>query len=194
MDLYRYHHASEVDLEARDEAMGMLADLVKESLDADAVETWVRAAPINLDVSDVLVVGEIRWPRSLGRPDTPSLVDGFVITTSWWAEAGHATPEGWVNDITAWIPDEVMPNLRENLSNAEDYSVRYLFRAQSANGQTGEPDTQVEVRLADVAWRHPGRAARHRQYLSSHGFQFHRDGHFLRLPNIIVAGQPFARP
>src|SRR5215213_3626640 len=79
----------EADLEARDEALGAFHDLVKTSFDPEDVEKWVRASPIRQNLFDDMAVGQIRWPRSLGQPNAPSLADGFVITSKWWADAWH---------------------------------------------------------------------------------------------------------
>lgn len=187
---------AELDREAREEAFDTFPRLVKSSVAADDVEKWVRASTIRQDLFDDLVVGTIRWPRTMGHPDSASLSDGFHITTSWWADVWHLGLDGTiVTDLQGWIRDDVPPELRDGLFESDHYSVRYLFRATGRSDPKGEPDVQVEVRLADVRWSRPGRAAHHRErFLSSHGFQFFRDGRFLKLPDITVSAQPFVLP
>ena len=177
------------DLEARDEALGTFQDLVKTSFDPREVEKWVRASTIRQDLFDDMAVGQIRWPRSLGQPDAPSLSDGFVIRAKWWADIWHIGLDGSIIvDLQGWMPG-IPPDVRDGLSEPDHYSVRYLFRAQVDN------DNQVEVQFSDVAWHHPGRSVHPRQlYLSSHGYQFYSAGNFVTLPDITADSRPFFHP
>lgn len=195
-DPHRNLENAESDLEARDDAIDMFRSLVKTSVAADDVEKWVRGSPLREDLFDDLVVGTIRWPRTIGCPDSPSLADGFHISTSWWRDIWHLGLDGsTVTDFKGWMPNDLAPNVRDGLSEPDQYSLRYLFRAPGTSDPNGEPDVQVEVRLADVGWKWPGRAAQHRQrFLSSHGFQFFRAGRFLQLPEITVSAEPFLLP
>jgi hypothetical protein len=183
--LEHYHS----DLQARDQALGTFGDVVKTTFDPKDVEKWVSSSLVRKSLFDDMVVGQIRWPRSLGRPDTPNLSDGFVITTKRWVDIWHIGIDGAiVEDLRGWIPG-VAPDVRDGLSTADHHSVHYLFHAPVDN------DGEVEVKFSDVIWRLqvlPGNPKRH--YLSSHGFQFSSDGHFLALPDITIDGQPFFHP
>jgi hypothetical protein len=172
------------DLEARDEARGIFRDLVKTSFDPRDIEKWVRASPIRQSLFDDVAVGQIRWPRALGRPDAPSLFDGFVITTKFWADVWHVGLDGSVVVDLGWTPG-LPPDLREDVSKPDEYCVRYLFHAS-------ENDNQVEVQFADMDWHRPGRALQRKKlYLSSHGYVFQTGGAFMTLPEITVDDRPF---
>jgi hypothetical protein len=185
MPLYETEHRPS-EAETRAETLVALRDLVKSSFDPRQIETWVHASQIRQDLSDDLVVGRIRWPRSLGRPASAELAGGFVIQPLIWADVWHITPEGVVDDLLNLLPG-LPADLRDGFAEPDFYSVRYLFRAAEVGA--------VEVRFSDVGWRHPGRAAFPRRlYLSSHGFGFERHSQFVALPDITVASQPFFHP
>jgi hypothetical protein len=190
-DHARYGPAQEChpDSEARDEALDVFSDLVRSSFDPSDVEKWVRASPIRVDLFQTYSAGRIRWPRALGRPDTPNLFDGFRITTAHWADIWHLTPEGPVQDFNGWMYNSSNVDLRDGLSDLDYYSIRYLFVASA------ETANKVEVNLADVPWRVPGRSARdQRRYLSSHGYEFTSGGSFMSLPEITLDSRPFVQP
>jgi hypothetical protein len=177
------------DLEARDEAIGTFQDLVKTSFDPQDVEKWVRASPIRQNLFNDMAVGQIRWPRSLGRPDAPSLSDGFLIRTKFWADIWHIGLDGSIIvDLQGWLPG-VPPDLRDGLSEPDHYSLSYLFHSPVNN------DDKVEVEFSDVPWHHRGRSVHARQlYLSTHGYEFYSDGNFITLPDITVDSRPFFHP
>ena len=177
------------DLEARDEVLDTFRYLLKTSFDPREVEKWVRASSIRQNLFDDMAVGQIRWPRSLGRPDAPNFSDGFVIRTKFWVDVWHIGSDGSViEDLQGWMPG-IAPDLRDGLSEPDHYSVRYLFHAPV------DKDDQVEVQFSDVPWHHPGRFVHPRQlYLSSHGYQFYSNGNFITLPDITIDNQPFFLP
>jgi hypothetical protein len=181
------HHHS--DLEARDQALDTFGDLVKTSFNLREVEKWVGSSLVRESLFDDMVVGQIRWPRSLGRPDTPNLSDGFVITTKLWVDIWHIGIDGSiVEDLRGWAPG-IAPDVRDGLSTADHHSVHYLFHPPVDN------DGEVEVKFSGVPWRLQVRSGNpKRRFLSSHGFQFFSDGHFLALPDITIDSQPFFHP
>jgi hypothetical protein len=182
-------HNHSGDLEVRDEAIGTFRDLIQTSFDPRDVDKWVRASRIRQNLFDDLAVGRIRWPRSLGRPDAPSLSEGFVIRTKFWVDVWHIGLDGSIIvDLQGWMPG-ILPDLRDGFSEPDHYSVRYLFHAPVEN------DDEVEVQFSDVPWHHPVRAVQPQPlYLSSHGYQFHSDGTFFTLPDITVDSRPFFHP
>ena len=182
------------DLEARDEAIGTFRDLVKSSFDPRHVEKWVSASPIRQNLFDDMAVGQIRWPRSLGRPDTANLFDGFVFRTKFWVDIWHIGLGGSIiHDLRGWEPG-VPPNLRDTASDPDHYSVQYLFQTVSGNDVDQETDNEIEIQFSDALWYGPVRRAQPQTlYLSSHGFQFQRNGTFIALPDITVGNHPFLR-
>lgn len=185
-EIYESFEDCNSDLEARDETIGSFHDLIKTSFDPRDVEKWVAASQIRQNLFDDMAVGQIRWPRSLGRPDTASLSDGFAIKTKTWVDIWHIGLDGSiVQDLLGWTPS-APPELRDGLSEPDHYSVRYLIHAAA------DRDNQVEVQFSDTAWNHPGRSVHRRQlYLNSHGYQFFSGGKFMTLPDIIVDNRPF---
>lgn len=182
------------EVEARDEVIGTFHDLVKSSFDPRHVEKWVTASPIRESLFDDMAVGQILWPRSLGRPDAANLFDGFVFRTKFWVDIWHIGLDGSIiHDLRGWEP-AVPPALRDNVSEPDHFSVQYLFQTVSGHDVDKETDNEIEVQFSDAAWYPPIRSAQpQRLYLSSHGFQFHRNGTFIALPNIIVGNHPFVR-
>jgi hypothetical protein len=182
------HEGVHHDSLAYDEAHSVFQDLIRTSFDTDDLEKWIDKSRVRQDLFGELVVGVIRWPRYLGRPASPQLSDGFELLHRFWADTWHLGVNGPVQDILGWLPGEP-PVVRENLSEPEHYSVRYLFYASP------DIDEQIEVRFSNVSWQRPGRAVHQPNlYLSSHGFQFHTAGGFMALPTITVANQPFFHP
>jgi hypothetical protein len=172
--------------EAFDEVAIAFHDMVKASVDARTIEKWVGKTEVRRSLFDDMAMGRIRWPRSLGRPDTPNLSDGFVIRAKFWVDIWHIDGNGSVVvDLEGWTPGLAV-DLLDNVADPDYYSVRYLFNAARQN------DNRVEVSLANVPWHRPVRFDRPRQhYLSSHGFEFHSGGTFVSLPTIELADQPF---
>ena len=181
-------------LEARDEVIGAFRDLVKSSFDPRHVEKWVSASPVRQNLFDDMAVGQIKWPRSLGRPDAANLFDGFIFRTKFWVDIWHIGLDGSiVYDLRGWEPG-VTPNLRDTVSDPDHYSVQYLFQTVSGHDVDKTTDNEIEIQFSDAAWYRPARYAQPQKlYLSSHGFQFHRDGTFIALPDIFVGDHPFVR-
>jgi len=182
------------DLETRDEVIGTFRELVKTSFDPRHVEKWVSASPIRQNLFDDMAVGQIRWPRSLGRPDAANLFDGFVFRTKFWVDIWHIGLDGSIiHDLRGWEPG-IPPGLRDGVSEPDHYSVQYLFQTVSGHDVDKETDNEIEIQFSDVVWYRPIRYVQPQKlYLSSHGFQFHRDGTFIALPDIIVGNHPFVR-
>ena len=172
--------------EAFDEVAIAFHELVKTAVDARVVEKWVGRTEVRRSLFDDMAFGRIRWPRSLGRPDTPNLSDGFVVRAKFWADIWHIDGNGSVVvDLEGWMPG-LPVDLLDNLSEPDHYSVRYLFSAAKQN------DNRVEVSLANVPWHRPARFQRPRHlYLSSHGFEFYSGGTFVSLPTIEISDRPF---
>ena len=186
-----YDTPAEQDALAYDDARRTFFDLLETSMDAAHLAKWIDKAPARQELFDGLVVAIIRWPRALGRPDSPRLSDGFTFQQRFWVDVWHLGLDGSVvQDLNGWQPVPGEPDVaRDNLAEPEHYAVRYLFHA--------DPDVeqQLEVHFSDVPWRHPGQTThRTRRYLSSHGFDFQTGGGFMALPPITVDSKPFFRP
>ena len=172
--------------ESFDKATIAFHELVKSSVDARAVENWVGRTEVRRSLFDDMAMGRIRWPRSLGRPETPNLADAFVVRAKFWVDVWHIDGNGSVVvDLEGWTPG-LPVDLLDSLSEPDHYSVRYLFSAARQN------DNRIEISLANVPWHRPVRFQRPRHlYLSSHGFEFYSGGTFVSLPTIEMSDQPF---
>ena len=94
--------------ESFDKATIAFHELVKSSVDARVVENWVGRTEVRRSLFDDMAMGRIRWPRSLGRPETPNLADAFVVRAKFWVDVWHIDGNGSVVvDLEGWTPGGV---------------------------------------------------------------------------------------
>ena len=175
-----------LDLGAREEALAEFQDLLSKRLHSQELERWIEKSTIRQDLFADLAIGQVRWRKSLGRPDAPTLSSGFVLETRFWLDRWHIRDGIIVADVEGWTPGSV-PSVWDGDAELEHYSIRYMFNASH------ERDNQVDVRFSSVRWTHPGLFAHGNagRYLSSVGWQFYGAGQFTALPEISIEGQPF---
>jgi hypothetical protein len=175
------------DLEAQEAALSQFQDLMKTSSNPQDFESWTTVSTVRQNVFANLVMGRIRWPKSLGRPATSQLFGGFIIDRVFWADIWHIGLDGnIVTDENGWTPGSA-PSVWDGPAEEDHYSVVYLFDAAD------QSDNQVNIRFSEVHWQHPAHSS-HRnphRYLSSQGWQFYSAGQFTALPIITVDNQPF---
>jgi len=177
-----------LDLEAREEALAEFQGLLSKRLQSQELESWIEKSTIRQDLFADLAIGQVRWRKSLGRPDAPNLSAGFVLETRFWLDQWHIKDGIIVTDIEGWIPGSA-PSVWDGDAELDHYSIRYMFNASH------ERDNQVHVRFSSVRWTHPGLFAdRHAgRFLSSVGWQFLGAGQFTTLPEIAIEGEPFSQ-
>jgi hypothetical protein len=175
------------DLEAHEEAYSHFQGLLKTGMHTRDLDLWVRASAGRQNLFAGLAIGMIKWPKSLGRPNTPQLSGGFVFDTQFWVDIWHLGLDGSiVTDKNGWLRGDD-PAVWDGPEEADHYSVKYLFYAADQN------DNLLEVGFANVNWHTTGRRAGRnvRHYLSVPGWQFYCAGQFVGLPDITIASQPF---
>jgi hypothetical protein len=178
------------DLDAHEETFSDFLDVVKTAMHMRDLETWVKETEVRQNLLADVAVGQIRWPKSLGRPDAPHLSAGFVIDTQFWVDIWHIGLDGSiVTDKEGWWPGDV-PSVGDGPAESDHYSVKYMFYAASDN------DNQIQVRFSGAHWRRPVHSGHRpfRRFLNPPGWQFHSAGRFTALPDITIDSQPFLQP
>ena len=172
--------------EAFDKVAIAFHEMVQSATDSRALETWASRTAVRRSLFDDMAIGRIRWPRSLGRPATATLAEGFVVRSKFWVDIWHIDGNGSVVvDLEGWTPGAAV-DLVDITSEPDHFSVRYMY------GTAKQNDNRLDVSLANVPWSRPGRfRLPQRHYLSSNGFEFFSGGTLVSLPTIEVSDQPF---
>lgn len=178
---------TELDLDAREQALTDFKDLLQGSVRKEELERWMAKSEVRQSVFADVAMGRVRWPKSLGRPDAAELAAGFVFAAEFWVDVWHIGIDGSiVTDITGWQPGYA-PSVFDGIAEPDHYSVTYMFNAAKQN------DNLLEVRFSHVPWIHPGQAVQRQtaRYLSSTGWRFYSAGNFTALPEITIDRRPF---
>lgn len=136
--------------ETQQESIRAFSHLVHTTSDPLAVEKWVSATAIRQNLFNDMVVGRIRWPRTLGRPQTPTLAEGFRIQSKVWIDIWHFGMDGSIiEDIQKWMPGEPVTT-RDDFSEFDHYSVHYLFSSpQDGRSKSTSPTMEPALRDCD---------------------------------------------
>jgi hypothetical protein len=175
-------------LDAHEEAISDFQGLLKTSLHTLDLETWVTETELRQTIFADLAIGQVRWPKSLGRPDASQLLAGFVFDTQFWIDIWHIGLDGSiVTDKNGWVQGDA-PSVWDGPAESDHYSVKYMFYAANQN------DNLIEVRFSAAHWQNAGHSAHRlpRRYLNSPGWQFYSAGKFTALPDITIESRPFS--
>jgi hypothetical protein len=179
-----------LELEAYEEALFAFQGLLKTSLHTRELDSWVMDSEVRQHMFADLAVGQVRWPKSVGRPDASQLLAGFVFDTQFWIDIWHIGLDGnIVTDKNGWVRGDA-PSVWDSPAESDHYAVRYMFYAANQN------DNLIDVQFSNAHWQHPAHLAHRppRRYLSSPGWQFYSAGKFTALPDITIDSQPFVHP
>jgi hypothetical protein len=107
---------------------------------------WLNEAPEHAAALEGKIIGTITWSRDVGRPDEPSLADGFWINHHFEAEEETAGPEG--TPAPATTERDESPSQVWERETADEYIVGFLCDFGSRLGKH-----TITVKLTDVGWR-----------------------------------------
>lgn len=137
----------ELDLETRARELASFRDEVyaNGSLTQKAVQKWIGGAIARQRLLAGVVFGHIRWPKSLGRPLTPHLGDGFEFLHQRRNLNGVVDSSGNTHDSSKL---ETMPApFVHDASTAEEYRVAFQFFADFFN--------HFSYRMREGPWERP---------------------------------------
>jgi hypothetical protein len=134
-----------------------LQSLVSVDVTKSRFRHWRTSERALADLFEQYAFGEIFWRKSLGRPHTPSLSEGFLI---------ESTEEQWVQDFTKLkgvrqINAPKIPTWRDAPDNAEYWRISFmipgLVDGRVKDGSLNDNHTIVVPLLhKDVWWTAPG--------------------------------------
>jgi hypothetical protein len=111
------------------------------------LKDWVS---VSADRSALLrggVWGGIHWPKAFGRPLTPSITDGFIITHEFWGKELADAGGDQYPDLSKYKVQDP-PSVWDATKTPDQYRVGFFFFA----GLGGIFPNKLTVRLAPVPW------------------------------------------
>jgi hypothetical protein len=175
-----------IDIEASEQALSTFKSLLKTALHPRELEMWVMDSVLRQNLFADLAIGQVKWPKALGRPAGPDLSVGFVFEAQFWVDIWHIGLDGSIiTDKQGWVAGDT-PAVWDGPDDPDHYAVKYLFYAANQN------DNLVGVRFSEAPWHHLEHSGhRHsRRYLSDTGWQFYSAGTFTVLPDITLGTRP----
>ncbi|OAI41800.1 hypothetical protein AYO41_05225 [Verrucomicrobia bacterium SCGC AG-212-E04] len=136
----------DLDLETRARELASFRDEVYENgpLTQKAVQKWIGGAIARQRLLAGVVFGHIRWPKSLGRPLTPSLGDAFEFVHKRKNLNGADSASGTVN--TSVLQTMPAPFVHD-ASTVDEYRVAFQF--------FGELFNHFNYRMREGPWERP---------------------------------------
>lgn len=161
---------------ARD--LAHLSELLNENYSETRVRAWVNASAARRDSFEGLTLGTIRWPKSIGRPGSSTLAEGFVVQHFFHYDIWYIGLNGEIIEKEGWLAG-LPPSVWDATDDGDHYRVNYLFNAGNRN--------KVEVKFSKVAWPRPGNSAlRGYRWMHPNGFEFESDRGLTFLPQINI--------
>lgn len=150
---------------------------------AKGVEKWIGSAIDRQRLLAKAVFGAIRWPKTLGRPLTPNLVDGFEFLHQRENVNGVVGANGPIKANKL----ETMPApFVYDASTADDYRVAFQFFADFFN--------HFSYRMREVPWERPAGLRPAYRFLNPYQIiPFTNDGETVVFPDIEVVYVPLIR-
>lgn len=176
----------DLDPESRARELASFRDEVQQmgSLTQKAVQKWIGGAIARQRLLAGVVFGHIRWPKSLGRPLTPNLGDGFEFLHQRLNLNGAVGPSGPMDTSTL----QTMPvPFVHDASTADEYRVAFQFFADFFN--------HFSYRMREGPWERPAGLRPGYRFLDPYQIvPFTNDGtQTIFLPDIQVRYVPLIR-
>lgn len=142
------------------------------------LRAWVNASAARRDSFEGLTFGTIRWPKSIGRPDSGPLAEGFVIDRLFYYDFWYIGLNGEIIEKDGWIRG-TPPTVWDGKDDADHFRVNFLFNAGSRN--------RVEVSFSKAGWQRPGKnVLQGYRWMHPRGFEFESDRGLTFLPPIQI--------
>ena len=134
------------------------------------------------------VWGGIRWPKSLGKPRTPSITGGFSVLHEYKKIEGVDEGGGHIKDVSKWKVQPA-PSVWDASTDSE-HRVAFFFFA----GGGGINPNRLTVRLASVSWEISVLVSPGYLRLDPYGFgEFGNLGERVVFPDFEVTHVPYRR-
>lgn len=154
------------------------SERLNEKYSETSLRAWVNASAARRDSFEGLTLGTIRWPKSIGRPDSGTLTEGFVVDRLFYYDIWYIGLNGEIIEKDGWIRG-TPPTVWDGTDDADHYRVNYLFNAGSRN--------RVEVSFSKVGWQRPGKnVLQGYRWMHPRGFEFESDRGLTFLPPIQI--------
>jgi hypothetical protein len=85
-----------IDIEASEQALSTFKSLLKTALHPRELEMWVMDSVLRQNLFADLAIGQVKWPKALGRPAGPDLSVGFVFEAQFWVDIWHIGLDGTI--------------------------------------------------------------------------------------------------
>jgi hypothetical protein len=149
---------------------------------------WVSGSENRTALIEGTVWGGIRWPKTLGKPKTPSITGGFTIVHEYKKITANDGGGGNNIDTSKW-KIQPAPSVWD-ASSQTHYRVAFFFYA----GGGGINPNRMTVRLASVAWELSPLVTPGYLRLDPYGFDdFGNLGERVVFPDYEVKHQPYSR-
>jgi hypothetical protein len=129
----------------------------------------------------------IRWPKTSGRPQTPSITDGFTIVHEFKEIKFSDLGGGNYRDDSKYLVQPA-PSVWDATKTANEYRVGFFFFA----GGGGINPNRLTVKLAPVPWENVGHIRAGYRQLSPIGYApFGNLGEWVVIPDFEVRHVPY---
>jgi len=133
------------------------------------------------------VWGGIHWSKTLGRPQTPSITDGFTIVHEFWKHAFVDAGGGDIRDNGRYLVQSA-PSVWDATKTSGEYRVGFFFFA----GGGGINPNRLTVKLAPVLWENLGHMRAGYRQLNPLGYlPFRNLGEGVVIPDFEVQHVPY---
>ncbi|HEX5707519.1 MAG TPA: hypothetical protein VFX96_09500 [Pyrinomonadaceae bacterium] len=146
----------DVDLETEARVRADFGELIRKPFRPERLEEFAGVSRRRAEIVQKAVWGQIRWSKSIGRPSSPHLADGFRIEHRFHVFDEVITEDGEDDfNVDFWL---LNPYLLSKWDLEDDDNFYVAFRSVLIP----DNDNKVEVRFADnVPWkRTPGSTGR----------------------------------
>jgi hypothetical protein len=180
----------DLDLEARVRELASLQTLLDkpEPITQIVLSDWASELSDRRALLRGAVWGGIHWRKALGRPQTPSIADGFTIVHEFKELKFSDLGGGNYRDDSRYVVRPA-PSVWDATKTSDEYRVGFFFYA----GGGGINPNRLTVKLAPVSWENVGHTrAGYRQLDPLLGYSpFGNFGEWVVVPDFEVRHVPY---
>jgi hypothetical protein len=141
---------ADFDDEVRVNDVSSLHELATAPISEDSLTRWAGDLASRHALLSEVVWCSIRWSKSLGLPNGPTLASAFSVVHKYYAMNWNDAGGGVGIDKSKWITTEIGPLLFPGTEDGDDYVVAMLVYPLSPYLNW------LGVELTDPDWDHPG--------------------------------------
>lgn len=157
------------------------SDLLNEGHSETRLRSWMTVSAARKAFFSGLTFGTIRWPKSIGRPSSSTLAEGFVVQHHSYFSFWYRDLNGQIVEVEGWLPGLTV-TVWDGTDDADHYRVNYLFNAAQ------HKPNRVAVKFSNIGWQRPGKSMLYGyRWMHPDGFEFHSNDGSTVLPPIQIS-------